>query len=180
MKYKLTVAQAKELIETKISHYYGVTPEDATNEHFYKSIVLIVSDLMKEAYKEFHKKAKNQNKKTVYYLCMEFLMGRSLKNNLFNLGLESTMASALSTAAWADLPLASLTVLRHSATPPWDILSDMNTVFSARNLLTDGKQSCLTFGCRAARCGCSRLPKRHLTYNSTAIWKNHGIIISTR
>ncbi|MCR5636578.1 MAG: glycogen/starch/alpha-glucan phosphorylase [Clostridiales bacterium] len=96
MKYKLTVAQAKELIESKISHYYGVTPEDATNEHFYKSIVLIVSDLMKEAYKEFHDKAKKQNKKTVYYLCMEFLMGRSLKNNLYNLGLENTMASALS------------------------------------------------------------------------------------
>ncbi len=95
MKYKLTVSQAKELIETKISRYYGVTPEDATNEHFYKSLVLIVTELMQQGYNEFHTKSIKKKSKTVYYLCMEFLMGRSLKNNLYNLGLENTMASAL-------------------------------------------------------------------------------------
>ena len=34
--------------------------------------------------------------KRVYYLCMEFLMGRSLKNNLYNLGIEEDFRKALS------------------------------------------------------------------------------------
>ena len=41
------------------------------------------------------KKAEEQNTKQVYYLCMEFLMGRSLKNSLFNLGLTEPVKEAL-------------------------------------------------------------------------------------
>ena len=46
-------------------------------------------------YATFTNAAEAQNKKTVYYLCMEFLMGRSLKNTLYNLGLTDVMTKAL-------------------------------------------------------------------------------------
>lgn len=95
MNYKLSPSEIRELIITKLSHNYGVTPEEATNEHYYKAIALIVRDLMGQGRKEFIKKAEEQNTKQVYYLCMEFLMGRSLKNNLYNLGLEKSVASAI-------------------------------------------------------------------------------------
>lgn len=95
MNYKLTPQQAEELILTKLSHNFGVSQNDATDEHFYKAVVLVIKDLLATGYTEFSRKAVEQNKKTVYYLCMEFLMGRSLKNNLFNLGLEGTFATAL-------------------------------------------------------------------------------------
>lgn len=95
MNYNLTVQQAKELITAKLSHNMGVSVKDATDEHFYKATALVLRDLMSVGYKEFTQKAVAQKKKTVYYLCMEFLLGRSLKNNICNLNLEDTFAQAL-------------------------------------------------------------------------------------
>ena len=95
MDYKLTKKEAKELITNKLSHFFGVTPEEATYEHFYKAIALILREMMMQGRKEFHNESKKSDSKKVYYLCMEFLMGRSLKNNLYNLNLTKTMESAL-------------------------------------------------------------------------------------
>ena len=92
---KLTPNEARELIVAKLSHNFGVAPNDATDEHYYKAVALVVKDLMREQQKKFTSAAVSQGKKTVYYLCMEFLMGRSLKNDLYNLGLEETMKLAL-------------------------------------------------------------------------------------
>ena len=95
MNYNLTVQEAKELITAKLSHNMGVAVKDATDEHFYKAISLVMRDLMSKGYKEFTEKTVAQKKKTVYYLCMEFLLGRSLKNNVCNLNLENTFNQAL-------------------------------------------------------------------------------------
>ena len=95
MNYNLTAKQAEELILKKLSHNFGVSQKDATDEHFYKAVVLVIKDLLTAGYSEFSHKAVQQGKKTVYYLCMEFLMGRSLKNNLCNLNLEETFNTAL-------------------------------------------------------------------------------------
>ena len=95
MNYKLTKKEAKELIVNKLSHFYGVSPEEATYEHYYKAIALILRDMMMQGRKEFHNEAKKSDSKKIYYLCMEFLMGRSLKSNLYNLNLTKTMESAL-------------------------------------------------------------------------------------
>lgn len=96
MNYKLSPNELKELITAKLSHNFSVTPEEASDEHYYKAIVLIVKDLLSKGRKEFIAKAEKQKTKQIYYLCMEFLMGRSLKNNLYNLGLEGAVESALS------------------------------------------------------------------------------------
>ena len=90
-KSKLTPSEARELILAKLSHNFGVAPKEATDEHYYKAVALVVQDLMRQQQKNFTSAAVSQGKKTVYYLCMEFLMGRSLKNDLYNLGLEETM-----------------------------------------------------------------------------------------
>lgn len=95
MKYKMTVAQVTEKINAALLHNFGVSAEDATDEHIYKATALLCRDLMSQGYEEFSAKALEQGKKQVYYLCMEFLLGRSLKNNLYNLGLTKTVESAL-------------------------------------------------------------------------------------
>lgn len=95
MDYKLSVNELKSMIVAKLSHNFGLRPEEALDEHFYKAIALIVRDLMTSGRKEFMDKARAQSKKRVYYLCMEFLMGRSLRNNISNLGLESNVSKAL-------------------------------------------------------------------------------------
>ena len=95
MKNKLTKAQAKDLLENKLLHFFGVSTENATYEQFYKAIALIVNDIMAQARGALSQKADRDGKKRVYYLSMEFLMGRSLKNNLYNLNLTNTFASVL-------------------------------------------------------------------------------------
>ena len=96
MDYRLSSSEARELIRQKLSHYFGVTPAEATNEHFYKAIVLIVREMLQKGRNDFMGRAAGQDTKQVYYLCMEFLMGRSLKNNLSNLGLMDSFRQALS------------------------------------------------------------------------------------
>ena len=46
MNYSLTTAQAKELIAGKLSHFFGVTPEEATYEHYYKAVAMVIRDML--------------------------------------------------------------------------------------------------------------------------------------
>ena len=91
----ITASKLSSMIEKKLSHNFGVTPEQASDELFYKASVLSLLEIMNERRAEFKKSASEQNAKTVYYLSMEFLMGRSFKTNLYNLDLTDTMARAL-------------------------------------------------------------------------------------
>ncbi len=95
MNYSLTKKQAKDLISGKLSRYFGVSTQEATDEQYYKAVALVVRELMHEGVREFRAEANNVNSKKIYYLSMEFLMGRSLKNNLYNLNLTKVMADAL-------------------------------------------------------------------------------------
>ena len=95
MKVKLTAERASELIKEKLSTHFGLRPEDAGDEYIYKAVVLAVKDILVKNRNEFIEKAEQQNSKQVYYLCMEFLMGRSLKNSLFNLGITEPVRKAL-------------------------------------------------------------------------------------
>ena len=95
MDYSLTKNEAKKIIENKLSHFFGVSPENASYEQYYRAIVMIISELMGQGRAEFTKRADKAGAKRIYYLSMEFLMGRSLKNNLFNLNLQDTFTQAL-------------------------------------------------------------------------------------
>ncbi len=95
MKVKLTAERASELIKEKLSTHFGLRPEDAGDEYIYKAVVLAVKDILVKNRNEFIEKAEQQNSKQVYYLCMEFLMGRSLKNSLFNLEITEPVRKAL-------------------------------------------------------------------------------------
>ncbi len=95
MNYSLTKKQAKDLISGKLSHYFGVSTQEATDEQYYKAVALVVRELMHDGVREFRADANNANSKKIYYLSMEFLMGRSLKNNLYNLNLTKVMSDAL-------------------------------------------------------------------------------------
>lgn len=96
MNYALSKKKAKELLSAKLSHFMGVSPEEATDEQYYKAIALILRDMMSQGRAEFSEEADKAGTKKIYYLCMEFLMGRSLKNNLYNLNLTDVFESVLS------------------------------------------------------------------------------------
>ncbi len=95
MNNNFTAKEALNAIESKLSQQFGVNSTNASAEELYKAIVLITRDILAQNRSEFMTKADETGTKKVYYLCMEFLLGRSLKNNLFNLGLEGVFDEAL-------------------------------------------------------------------------------------
>jgi len=92
---KYTASTLASMIERKLLHNFGVTPEQASDELFYKASALTLIEIMNERRAAFRKQTDAQEAKTVYYMSMEFLMGRSFKSNLFNLELTETMKKAL-------------------------------------------------------------------------------------
>lgn len=95
MAAKITAKQLEERISQKLLHNFGVTPEQASDDFFYKASALVCVDIMREKKQEFRNVTDEKEAKTVYYLSMEFLMGRSFKNTVYNLGIENKMRTAL-------------------------------------------------------------------------------------
>ncbi len=73
----------------------GCELKEATNQQIYKALCTVVRDILIKERRKFSKDFKNKDGKQVYYMSMEFLVGTSLRNNLYNLGLEEDFRSAL-------------------------------------------------------------------------------------
>ncbi len=93
----ITDIEALSLIQKKLEKYYNISIKEATNEQLYKTLAMIVKDILLERKNQYHQRTKKANAKRVHYLCMEFLLGRTLKTSLFNLGLSDVFAEALKT-----------------------------------------------------------------------------------
>lgn len=96
MNNTITEKEVKDLIKDKLARYFGVSQAEASKDQIYKAVVMSVRDIMLQKRQQFHKKIKAKRAKRVYYLCMEFLLGRSLKNSLYNLSLTSSYEKAVS------------------------------------------------------------------------------------
>lgn len=96
MSTTITEKEVKDLIKGKLSRYFGVSPTEASKDQIYKAVVMAVRDILLEKRQQFHKKVKAKRAKRVYYLCMEFLLGRSLKNSLYNLNATSIFEKVVS------------------------------------------------------------------------------------
>ncbi len=86
---ELTASQQKikDEIIGKLNRHYGRTLDDATKEHIYKATALTVRDRMMEKWTAYRRQQRTAQRKELFYLSFEFLMGRSLGNNLLNAGL---------------------------------------------------------------------------------------------
>ena len=84
-----------ELIQT-LKTNYGYSPEDATDRQMYGSVLTVVQSYLSRKRADYLDSLKQNDKKRIYYMSMEFLVGRSLRNNLYNLNMESAMKQAVS------------------------------------------------------------------------------------
>ena len=93
----VTKKELEEMITSRLSHFFGVSPKEATDDQFYRALSMIARDMIRESRRKFDAESKEKGQKKIYYLCMEFLMGRSLKNALYNLDMTDTAKKALAT-----------------------------------------------------------------------------------
>ena len=78
-----------------LSSKFDVIPDNASDQQFYEALASIVVPIMVEKRRHYTNHVHSVGKKQVYYISMEFLMGRSLKTNLYNLGLTDVAEKAL-------------------------------------------------------------------------------------
>jgi starch phosphorylase len=95
MEMDYTSRQLSELISGKLMRYFGREPGRASKQQFYKATCFVVRDIMAELWLNNHDIVRSHKKKQVFYLSMEFLPGASLRNNIFNFGLEDIFKDAL-------------------------------------------------------------------------------------
>ena len=90
-------AYRKEL-EKYLLGRYNVKLENANDEQIFRSLAGIVNDKLYEIREVNNANASNRNAKAVHYVSIEFLVGKSLKSHLFNLGLEEVFRDILKKA----------------------------------------------------------------------------------
>ena len=95
---KYTKREFEKLLKDKLMSECNVTLDMAYADQIYRCLAMITRQIMSDRQKQFQSKVLGEGKKQVYYLCMEFLMGRSLRTSLFNLGLNEVAESVLADA----------------------------------------------------------------------------------
>ena len=88
-------AEVKEILEGVLQRQFGCSAAEASQEQMYKATAISVKNILSEKRSAYKKKVNAAGAKRVYYMCMEFLLGRSLKTNLHNLGLAGVYEKAL-------------------------------------------------------------------------------------
>ena len=89
------VESIKNSIVGKLQRYYGITVPEATPQQLYRAVASTARDQIMDRWMVSRKKRHEQHGKRVYYLSVEFLMGRSLNCNLINLCSQNLYAKAL-------------------------------------------------------------------------------------
>jgi len=89
----LNEKKLKELIAGKLSRHFGKEINEASYEELYSACSFIVRDILMENWARAQDEIEKKELRQVYYLSMEFLIGKSLHNNINNLGLSEVFAN---------------------------------------------------------------------------------------
>ena len=84
--------EVRSAIEDKLCAHFGVTGEKATDDQLFQATAIVIRELMSRLHVAEDPK---RVPKEVHYMSMEFLMGRSLMKNAFNLGISEAVVGAL-------------------------------------------------------------------------------------
>ena len=92
MTSEISRAEMRSAIEDKLCAHFGITSETATDDQVFQASAMVIREIMSRTLAV--EETRNPEKE-VHYLSMEFLMGRSLMKNAFNLGLGDALSGAL-------------------------------------------------------------------------------------
>ena len=95
MNYNPNSTEVKDMLEGVLQRHFGCSANEASRDQMYKAAAITVKNILSDKRSIYKKKVNQAGGKRVYYMCMEFLLGRSLKTNLHNLGLANAYEKAL-------------------------------------------------------------------------------------
>ena len=90
-----TTKSMEEALSAKVMLTFGKVPQDANDQEMMKACALVLRDVMAIRSVEAARKTRCEQKKQVHYLSLEFLMGRSLMKNAYNLDVLPQLREAL-------------------------------------------------------------------------------------
>ena len=90
-----TKKSLEDALTAKLALNFGKTPEEASDREMLKACALVLRDVMATRGVESNKQTRREHKKQVHYLSLEFLMGRSLMKNAYNLDVLPQLKEAL-------------------------------------------------------------------------------------
>ena len=85
----------QQRMEKTLQIQFGVTIDHASKRQVYEAMMRSVREILSQKKFGYEQELKKRRVKRAYYMSMEFLVGRTLRNNLFNLGIEKEMESYL-------------------------------------------------------------------------------------
>ena len=95
MAKRISSEELKQEFINRLQALFNISPDEAADKQIYQALSSIVVDILREKRQSFINKCHSDGKKQVYYLSMEFLMGRSLKTSLYNLELVDAVTKML-------------------------------------------------------------------------------------
>ncbi len=90
-----TKKEIKDLIIGKLHRNFGREVSEATNIHMFKACALVLRDIMSNRQLETEAQVEQTGARQVHYLSLEFLMGRSLMKNAYNLNVLPALTGAI-------------------------------------------------------------------------------------
>lgn len=85
----------KQELLSRLQTQFNVTPSEASDKQVYQALSAMIVEILREKRQSFINKCHSNGRKQIYYLSMEFLMGRSLKTSLYNLELVEDISKIL-------------------------------------------------------------------------------------
>lgn len=95
MRQEITKDELKKAIVENVKVLFRRTIDDATPQQVYQAVAYAIKDDIIDDWIATHKEYERQDVKTVYYLSMEFLMGRALGNDIISLRAKKEVSEAL-------------------------------------------------------------------------------------
>lgn len=92
---KITAKEIEERLAENTARYFGKTPQEVSKNQLYQAVCTVVKDILTNRRLVFKRQVREEEQKRVYYMSMEFLLGRSLKNHLANMEMTDVFAKVV-------------------------------------------------------------------------------------
>ena len=89
-------SNTREALEAMCNRTFGCSLSEATEKQAYKTVCSYIREELADRNRAFQREVREQERKQVYYMSMEFLVGTSLRNNLYNMGILKEVDGILS------------------------------------------------------------------------------------